>query len=138
AIRGAVGGCVENRLAKLAREARPLNGFTMNRCASDGARVAGGGTCAAACSSLRSALARASGSCERYAPDSSAWYSRDRDTAIWINAAAMGARTHAMIRANGPRGLFRSSRLPPKKKANRARKVIDMAMAAAMDPMRMS
>ena len=37
-----------------------------------GASVAGGGICCAADSSLRRALASASGSCDRYAPDSSA------------------------------------------------------------------
>ena|SRR5207249_6298189 len=43
-----------------------------------------------------------------------------------------------MRKAKGPSGLFRSSRLPPKKKANLARNVIDMAMAAATEPIRMS
>ena len=43
-------------------------------------------------SSLRSALARASGSSVSSAPDWSAWYSRDRLIASWITAAASGAR----------------------------------------------
>ena len=79
---------MENRfIEKPARwAARPLNGFMMNRWASLGASVAGGGICCAADSSLRRALASASGSWDRYAPDSSAWYSRERDTAIWIGA----------------------------------------------------
>src|SRR2546429_9201855 len=82
-MRAGVGGWVEKRLAKPTRwAARPLNGFMMNRCASLGANVAGGGICWAADSSFRRALASASGSWERYAPDSSAWYSRERDTAI--------------------------------------------------------
>ena len=42
-----------------------------------------------------------------------------------------------MRKANGPNGLLRSSPLP-KNRANRAMNVIDMAMPAAMDPIRMS
>ena len=86
---------------------------------------------------MRSALASASGSCDRYAPDSSAWYSRERDTAIWMTAAASGARIHAMRNAKGPNALSRSS-LPPKKNANLAMNVMAMPMPAAIEPMRMS
>src|SRR5919204_560852 len=62
----------------------------MNRCASAGLTVAGTGTCFADASSFRRALASASGSRDRIAPDSSAWYSRERLTAIWMIAAAVG------------------------------------------------
>jgi hypothetical protein len=43
-----------------------------------------------------------------------------------------------MRNANGPNGLFRSSRPPPKKNANLARNVMAMATPAAIDPIRMS
>jgi len=52
--------------------------------------------------------------------------------------AASGARIHAATMANGPMGLLRLSLPPPKKKANRTRNVIDMAMPAAIEPIRMS
>ncbi len=109
----------------------------MNRCASAGPTLAGAGIFFEYASSFRSALASASGSCERWAPDSSAWNSRDREMAIWIRPAARGATIHEMRKAKGPNELFRSS-LPPKKNANRARNVIDMAIPAATDPIRMS
>jgi hypothetical protein len=85
---------------------------------------------------LTRALARASGSLDRNAPDSSAWYSRDRVTAIWINSAAIGAR----IQASSITKMFPppSSSLPPKKNANRARNVMLMPIAAATDETRMS
>ena len=55
-----------------------------------------------------------------------------------MSAAASGARIQASRKAKGPKAPSRLSRLPPKKKANRARNVIDMATPAAIDPIRMS
>src|SRR2546427_216660 len=81
----AVGGWVENRLANWTF--RPVNGFTMNMCACAGVTLGTGGTCFAAASIFDSALASASGSSDSSAPDWSAWYSRDRDTASWMSIA---------------------------------------------------
>ena len=69
---------------------------------------------------VASALASASGSRDRNAPDSSAWYSRERETAIWIINAAIGASTHATS-ATKPPELLSS---PPNQNAIRARNVI--------------
>src|SRR2546427_11378020 len=101
AIRASVGGWVENNLANDDAPAdRPLKGLMMNMWAWAGDTDGGTGTCRTASSIFLSALASASGSWERYAPDSSAWYSRGRETAIWINAAAMAARIQAMSEAS--------------------------------------
>ena len=73
------------------------------------------------------------------AAEASASYSRLRLIAIWMSAAAMGARITMRI---APNGLLRSSeRPPPKIMANwamLATNVMPMATAAATDPMRMS
>jgi hypothetical protein len=83
-------------------------------------------------------LASASGSCESNAPDSSAWYSRERDTAIWMIAAAMGARSQAKSSPNSPNGLPLRSSPPPKNSAKRARNVMLIPMPAATEEIRMS
>ncbi len=70
-MRSAVGGCVEKSFPNPPPRTA-ASGFTMNMCASAGETERGGGTCFDVASSLRSALARASGSCDRKAPDSSA------------------------------------------------------------------
>ena len=111
----------------------PASGFITNRWASAGLRSRGGGTCFVATSSFRSALASASGSFDRNAPDSSAWYSRLRETAIWITAAEIGARTQAMSATSPP--LFRSL---PNHMAIRARKTIAAPIVAAIEDTRMS
>src|SRR6266511_3347266 len=87
ATRSAVGGWVENSLAM---PAPPLKGFEMNRWAVEGLVVAGAVPREYA-SILRSALASASGSAVRLAPEESAPNSRLRDTAIWITRAAIAA-----------------------------------------------
>ena len=89
----------------------------MNMCASPGCSDRGGGTRRLVCSSFCSALASADGSRDRNAPDSSAWNSRERDTAIWIRPAAIGARIHATSATIG----FPPSSSPPNQSAIQAR-----------------
>ena len=62
----------------------------------------GSGSARVPISSLRSALARASGSPVTVAPDASAWYSRDRLIAIWIIPAATGPRISTASAPSGP------------------------------------
>ena len=63
-------------------------------------------------------------------------YSRVREMASWITAAAKGVSTSIRIPANG---LFRrSSRSPPNQKANRAMTEMIPAMPAAMVLIRIS
>jgi hypothetical protein len=65
AIRSSVGGWVENRFPKPPLPLSADIGFMMNMWASAGLTLLGGGTRLVVCSSLRSALASASGSFER-------------------------------------------------------------------------
>src|SRR6266498_2398893 len=131
ATRSAVGGWVENSLAM---PAPPLKGFEMNRWAVEGLVVAGAVPREYA-SILRSALASASGSAVRLAPEESAPNSRLRDTAIWITRAAIGPR---ITRASSASGL-RSLSPPPSgmNHARRDRKMIIAPMVAATDEIRM-
>ena len=72
---------------------------------------------------------------ERKAPDSSAWYSRERETAIWMIAAAIGATSHARSRKSG---FPPSSSPPPKNSANWAMNEIEVPMPAAIEEIKMS
>ncbi len=67
---------------------------------------------------LRSALANDSGSPVSSAPDWSAWYSRDRDTASRITVAAIGPSSETRRIA---KGFVPPSRLPPNMLAKNAR-----------------
>ena len=62
----------------------------------------GSGSARVPSSSLRRALASASGSPVTCAPDASAWYSRDRLIAIWISPAATGPRISTASAPSGP------------------------------------
>ncbi|COW14462.1 Uncharacterised protein [Mycobacterium tuberculosis] len=86
---------------------------------------------------MRNADANASGSPVRTAPDSSAWYSRDRDTAIRITVAAIGPSSATRSSAKG----LALSRLPPNMPAHMAMlasAVITAASAPATQEIRMS
>src|SRR6266536_1673296 len=134
AMRSSVGGCVEKRLAKLTL--RPLSGLMMYAVASAGFTSIG--VRLAAASIFWRARASGSPSPVRCAPDASAWYSRERDSAIWSSPAAIGA---SMAIASSPKMLPPSLSPPPKIALNiaiRATNVIINATAAATDPMRMS
>ncbi len=63
------------------------------------------------------------------APSRSASYSREREIAIWITAAASGARSAVAIMTSG---FGRSPSRPPKKKPNWARVEIAPAKVALM------
>jgi len=91
-----------------------------------------------AISSLRSADARASGSCVNIAPSSSASNSRVRDSENWISIDTKGAM---MLIARRPRKTTPppSRRFPPPKKSSPcAIDVIRPPIAAATDVVRMS
>ena len=94
----------------------------MNMCASPGCSDRGGGTCRLVCSSFWSALASADGSRDRKAPDSSAWNSRERDTAIWISAG--GDRREDPRDEERRCGFPPSSSPPPNQSAIHARKLM--------------
>ncbi|PQM46373.1 hypothetical protein C1Y40_03452 [Mycobacterium talmoniae] len=88
---------------------------------------------------MRSADASASGSPVNSAPDSSAWYSRDRDTASRTTDAAIGPSIETSSNA---KGLPPPSRLPPPNMpanmAMLASAVITDASAPATHEIRMS
>ena len=83
--RFSTGGCVLNRDSS----PPPVSGLTMNMCAVAG--VASIGTSREIPEIFSRARARESGFPQNFAPDSSARYSRERDTAIWISIAPSGA-----------------------------------------------
>ena len=94
------------------------------------------------CSSLRSALASASGSPVIWAPLASAWYSRLRLIASWMIVAAIGP---TIMNSSAPKMPGPSSSslrpIPPKIIAicaMWARKVMTVARVAATELMRMS
>ena len=68
----------------------------------------------------------------------SASYSREREIAIWISMAAMGARIIMTIAPTAPPPRSSSSRLPPNQKAMRASIVMAAASVAATELIRMS
>ena len=65
------------------------------------AGLASSGTARRGCSSFRSALTRPSGPPAIEAPPASAPNSREREIAIWISSAAIGARIIVTSRASG-------------------------------------
>ena len=115
------------------------NGLCRNRCETAGFTASGGVRLDAA-SILMSAFASGVASPRRWAPDASACASRERETAIWIMTAAIGAK---MIESSAPRPPpSRSFRPPPPKiapnMATRASIMIPAATVAATAPIRMS
>ena len=68
----------------------------------------------------------------------SASYSREREIAIWISMAAIGARIIMAMAPIMPPPRLSSSRLPPNQKAIRARKVMAAASVAATELIRIS
>src|SRR5262249_31108371 len=113
AMRSSMGGCVENSVA------RPpdVSGLTMKRCAVAG--VASSCFCRVAISSFASACSSPEAWPHRCAPEASAWYSREREMAIWMSMAAKGAR---MAMRSAPMALpppppSSSLRRPPPKMA---------------------
>jgi hypothetical protein len=135
-IRSWMGGWVEKSFTP---RSPGRNGLAIIRC--DCEISAGSGASGATwvpCSSLRRAAASASGSPVSRAPDSSAWYSRDRLTAICTMVAATGPRI-AISSKNTRFG--RSSSSPPKmpaKIAMLARNDTALASAPATHEIRMS
>ena len=105
AMRWAIGGWVENRLPMPPAAERVGDHQVAG---GDQARVLRQRRGRRARLSLRSALARASGSLDSSAPDSSAWYSRERLIASWISPAASGPRISISSSASG----LRSRSLP--------------------------
>src|ERR1035438_10108854 len=131
AMRSSVEGWVEKRRMKLC----PVKGLMMNMWAVDG--EASMGICLDQVSSFRRPPIRGYGEPTYLALAASASNSREREMAICINIAAMGARIIMAIAAMGP-PRSSSSRLPPNQNAMRARKVIVPATMAAMELMRIS
>ena len=125
----------------LPRRSRELNGLAIIRWAwSASCGLGGNGAASTPPLILRSADASASGSPDSSAPDSSAWYSRDRETASRITVAAIGPSSETRIRAR-PLGPPPFRFPPPKAPANiamLANPVITEASAPATHEMRMS
>ena len=111
-IRSSTGGWVLNRLMM----PPPVSGLMMNMCAVAGDACMG--NCFDQPEIFPSALASASGFPQNRAPVSSARYSRDRETAIWMSIAPMGATIAIASMPSPPPPPSRSSRLPPKIAAN--------------------
>ncbi len=89
-------------------------------------------------SSLRSALARASGSPVIRAPSASAWYSRERLTASWIRLAAIGPRIMISSIPNRPGPSSSSERPNGISQAKFTRNITTEASAPATEEIRMS
>ena len=91
-MRSAIGGCVENILES---PWPGRKGFAIIMWLAVSSRGSGGsGSCFVPASSLRRALARASGSPVSWAPEASASYSRERLTASWMTDGGQRAQDH--------------------------------------------
>src|SRR5690348_1817068 len=126
AIRSSVEGCVENSRIRLL----PVNGLMMNRCAVAG--EASIGIRFDQVSSFCNPLMSGYGEPMYLADAASAEYSREREIAIWISMAAIGAKIIMRMPPNMPP---RSSSSPrgPNQNAMRASMVIAAAIIAATE-----
>ena len=135
-MRSAIGGWVENILES---PWPGRNGFAIIMWLAVSRRGSGGsGSCLVPASSLRRALARASGSPVSWAPEASASYSRERLMASWMTEAASGPRImiSSMPRRPGPSSS--SERPIGISQAKLTRNMITEASAPATEEMRMS
>src|SRR5581483_5083772 len=132
AMRSSVEGCVENSRIRL----WPVNGLMMNRCAVAG--EASIGIRFDHVSSFCRPLISGYGEPMYLAEAASASYSRDREIAIWISIAAIGARIIISSGPNIPPPRSSSSLRGPNQNAIRASIVMVAASIAATELVRMS